>query len=163
MTKPFVSKKTRQVFEEMFTNLGEARTEGRREDVARVMYALAEPMLPAQQAMNVYKRRMIYATESGDTMAGLAAVSAFQRDLLACAVRDAPAGLLRAAKASMLKKAADTVSAGAYSRELGLQPSPMAEMSMARGFEVWLDEKLADMDAEIDATPADEHATPSPR
>jgi len=151
MQQPQLTDRKRKAFEAMFVELGAAKSDGRKEYMSRVMFALMEPMSTAQQAMNDYKTRFLHATEAGDTLAGLAAVFAFQRDLLACVSKDLPKGLLRQAQTSMLKRAAGIASEGGFLRELSMQASPVAEASMMRAFEEFMDEKLSAMDAEIAA------------
>lgn len=166
MAKPYLTDRRRESFEEMFIDLGEARAAAdRREDVSRVMYALTEPMLPAQQAMNAYKRRMLHASESGNTVHGIAAVHAFQRDLLLCANKDgAGTHFLRDARHSMLRRAADTASSNAFSKELDCAPSGIAAIQTLREFEAWLDENLDEMDREIAAAEeASLNPAPTPR
>ena len=163
MTRTQLTERMRKAFGAMLVDLGAAKAKGRKEEVSRVMFALAEPMLAPQKAMNAYKERMLHATRAGDTAAGLAAAFAFQRELLACVAQDAPTGFLRNARSTMLRRAADIASRGEFTKELSMQASPVAEASMLRAFEEFMEEKLAAMDAEIADAIGSPEGAPSPR
>lgn len=147
-----LTQKERNIFEALFVDMAEAKANGRREDVARAAFAIMEPMKPAQEAMNRYKRRVSFAIESGNTAFGLAAVQAFQNDLLACAARgDQLAKKFRMEDGCLSRRAADLASNNAVSREIDFQPSFIQANRVKQGLEAWLGEKLAELDALIAA------------
>lgn len=160
-----LTQKERDTFEAMFLNLGSAKAEGRRDDAARVAFAITEPMLAAQKALNRFKRRTAFALESGNTAHGLAAVQAFKNELLECALRDGQAGrMVRSTKKDVLMRAADFASKNALSGELDAKSSYLEVNRMMRGLEKWLEEKLEEMDALIseEGNEADGPSAPAP-
>lgn len=154
MSKATPTESTRRMFEEMFIDLASAKAEGRKEDAARVVFALTEPLVSVKKAVNAYMQRMVRAEERGDTAAGLAAVAALQRDLLGIAQKELPKGLDRASQGSLLRRAADIASAGQFSAELSVHHSVIPEQRMLRDFGEWLDSKLAELDAATEAEKA---------
>lgn len=150
MATPRLTDRSRRVFDGMFVDLAQAKADGRKEDAARVAFALTEPMLSAEKALNAYKMRIAHVLETGNTLYGIAAVHAFQRDLASCIQ---PEGRVRNTlthpEATMLLRAADIASAKAFWREASTKASPIGAQAFVKDFEVWLDEKLDEMDAEI--------------
>jgi len=154
-----LTQKERDAFESMFLDLASAKAEGRREDAARIAFAITEPMVAAQKALNRFKRRVAIALESGNTSYGLAAVQAFKNEMLECALRDGQARTVRSRKQDLLMRAADIASKNALSGELDAKPSYFEANRMLRGLEKWLDEKLDEMDA---LTPEADEDTETP-
>lgn len=149
----------RKAFEAIFTDLAAAETN---EDKARVTFALTEPMLEAQKVMNRYKRRLAYALEQKNTAYGLAAVHAFERDLVATAIRGGrTTPTLVNAEETLLRRAAGFASSQAFTRELE-EDFPITAIRKMRELKAWLDENLERMDQEIEAAAVEAPSFPSP-
>lgn len=147
MSDATLAQKDRAAFQAMFDDLALAKAEGRKEDAARIAFALMEPMVPAQEALNAYKRRIAFALESGNTAFGLAAVRAFRNAMIECATRDGQAGRIAwSGNKDLLTRAADLASRNALSNEISASSGHFEATRLKRGLDAWLDENLEELD-----------------